>query len=237
LGYFGQTNIQRLNPNWTIEEEIEDANSALTRTEVRNICGAMMFGGDLALKKVSVLSGGEKSRALLGKILARPSNLLLLDEPNNHLDMESIDALTETLEAFPGALLIVTHNERILRALAVKLIVFHRGKVDVLDSGYDEFLEKIGWEDESENGAAQKKPPARNDYQEKKERERAERREKTRIEKLEARILKSEAELKQYHEQLAVEASRNNLAQLNDLTRKISQLTHDIEDLYREYGE
>jgi ATP-binding cassette subfamily F protein 3 len=237
LGYFGQTNIQRLNPNWTIEEEIEGANSALTRTEVRNICGAMMFGGDLALKKVSVLSGGEKSRALLGKILARPSNLLLLDEPNNHLDMESIDALTETLEAFPGALLIVTHNERILRALAVKLIVFHRGKVDVLDSGYDEFLEKIGWEDESENGAAQKKPPARNDYQEKKERERAERREKTRIEKLEARILKSEAELKQYHEQLAVEASRNNLAQLNDLTRKISQLTHDIEDLYREYGE
>jgi ATP-binding cassette subfamily F protein 3 len=82
----------------TIEQEIEHTNPALTRTQVRNICGTMMFGGDLALKKVSVLSGGEKSRTLLGKILAHPSNLLLLDEPNNHLDMESIDALTESLQ-------------------------------------------------------------------------------------------------------------------------------------------
>ena len=150
LGYFGQTNIQRLNPKLTIEEEIEQTNPALTRTQVRNICGTMMFGGDLALKKVAVLSGGEKSRTLLGKILAHPSNLLLLDEPNNHLDMESIDALIESLQDFPGALLIVTHNERILRALATKLIVFHRGKVDVFNSGYDEFLEKIGWEEETD---------------------------------------------------------------------------------------
>jgi ATP-binding cassette subfamily F protein 3 len=67
LGYFGQTNIQRLNPKLTIEEEIEQANPALTRTQVRNICGTMMFGGDLALKKVAVLSGGEKSRTLLGR--------------------------------------------------------------------------------------------------------------------------------------------------------------------------
>jgi ATP-binding cassette subfamily F protein 3 len=67
---------------------------------VRNICGTMMFGGDLALKKVTVLSGGEKSRTLLGKILAHPSNLLLLDEPNNHLDMESIDALDRELARF-----------------------------------------------------------------------------------------------------------------------------------------
>ena len=122
----------------------------MTRTQVRNICGTMMFGGDLALKKVTVLSGGERSRTLLAKILAHPSNLLLLDEPNNHLDMESIDALIESLEDFPGALLIVTHNEGILRALATKLIVFHRGKVDVFDTTYDEFLEKIGWEDEEQ---------------------------------------------------------------------------------------
>ena len=158
LGYFGQTNIQRLNPKLTIEQEIEQTNPALTRTQVRNICGTMMFGGDLALKKVSVLSGGEKSRTLLGKILAHLSNLLLLDEPNNHLDMESIDALIESLQDFPGALLIVTHNERILRALATKLVVFHRGRVDVFDSGYDEFLEKIGWEDETTAAACRGNP-------------------------------------------------------------------------------
>jgi len=241
LGYFGQTNIQRLNPKLTIELEIEHANPALTRTQVRNICGTMMFGGDLALKKVSVLSGGEKSRTLLGKILAHPSNLLLLDEPNNHLDMESIDALIESLQNFPGALLLVTHNEGILRALATKLIVFHRGKVDVCDTGYDEFLEKIGWEDEGHvNGkgnGAQKNPTTRNNHNEKKEIEKAQRREKARIEKLEAQIIKSENALKTYNQQLVLEANRNNLAQMRELSVKISQVKREIEDLYGQYAE
>jgi ATP-binding cassette subfamily F protein 3 len=229
LGYFGQTNIQRLNPKLTIEQEIEQTNPALTRTQVRNICGTMMFGGDLALKKVSVLSGGEKSRTLLGKILAHPSNLLLLDEPNNHLDMESIDALIESLQAFPGALLMVTHNERILRALATKLIVFHRGRLDVYNSSYDEFLEKIGWEEESDGNGARKKPTSRNNYNEKKAREKAERREKARIEKLEGRILKSETVLKKYNEQLETEVNRNNLAQINELSKKIGEVKQEIE--------
>jgi ATP-binding cassette subfamily F protein 3 len=236
LGYFGQTNIQRLNPKLTIEQEIEETNPALTRTQVRNICGTMMFGGDLALKKVSVLSGGERSRTLLAKILAHPSNLLLLDEPNNHLDMESIDALIESLQNFPGALLIVTHNELILRALATKLIVFHRGRVDVFNTGYDEFLEKIGWENENDGNGAQKKPASRNNYNEKKEREKAERREKARIEKLEAQIMKSENELKKYNEQLVIEANRNNLTKMNNLSKKISEVRQEIEDLYREYA-
>jgi ATP-binding cassette, subfamily F, member 3 len=235
LGYFGQTNISRLNPKLTIEQEIEHSNPNLTRTQVRNICGTMMFGGDLALKKISVLSGGEKSRTLLGKILAHPSNLLLLDEPNNHLDMESIDALIESLQSFPGALLIVTHNERILRALATKLVVFHRGRVDVFNTGYEEFLEKVGWEDESDGNGAQKKPTSRNNYNEKKEREKAERREKARIAKLEAQIVKSENVLKEYHEQLAIEANRNNLAQMTDLSKKISQIKQEVDNLYREY--
>jgi ATP-binding cassette, subfamily F, member 3 len=237
LGYFGQTNIQRLDPKLTIEQEIEHTNPALTRTQVRNICGTMMFGGDLALKKVSMLSGGEKSRTLLGKILAHPSNLLLLDEPNNHLDMESIDALIESLQNFPGAVMMVTHNEHILRALATKLVVFHRGKAEVFNSGYDEFLEKIGWEEEADGNGARKKPTSRNGYNEKKERGKAERREKARIEKLEAQILKNETALKQYHEQLEIEANRNNLAQINELSRKIGQVKREIEDLYGQYAE
>ena len=237
LGYFGQTNIQRLHPQLTIEEEIEQANPALTRTQVRNICGTMMFGGDLALKKVAVLSGGEKSRTLLGKILAHPSNLLLLDEPNNHLDMESIDALIESLENFPGALLIVTHNERILRALATKLIVFHRGKAEVFNATYDEFLEKIGWEEEKDGNGARSKPSVRGADNGKREREKAARKEKARLEKLEAQILESEGILKKYHEQLEIEAGRNDLAQITELSKKIGDLKQRIEDLYRQYGD
>ncbi|HEX6768091.1 MAG TPA: ABC-F family ATP-binding cassette domain-containing protein [Candidatus Binatia bacterium] len=241
LGYFGQTNIQRLDPKLTIEQEIQNANGALTRTQVRNICGTMMFSGDMALKKVTVLSGGEKSRTLLGKILAHPSNLLLLDEPNNHLDMESIDALIDSLQNFPGALLIVTHNEGILRALATKLIVFHRGKAEVIDAGYDEFLEKIGWEDENPSPAkrngAQKKPSARADVDDRKELEKAARREKARIEKIEAEIIKNESALKKFNEQLVLEANRNNFAQMRELSVKISQVKREIEDLYSQYAE
>jgi ATP-binding cassette, subfamily F, member 3 len=236
LGYFGQTNILRLDPKLSIEEEIERANPALTRTQARNICGTMMFGGDLAVKKVAVLSGGEKSRTLLGKILAHPSNLLLLDEPNNHLDMESIDALIESLQNFPGAVLMVTHNERILRALATQLIVFHRGRVDVLSSGYDEFLEKLGWEEESDGNGAQKKSPSRNNYRDRKEREKTERKEKARIAKLEAEIVKSENVLKKYNQQLETEANQNNFAQINELSKKINEVKQEIDDLYREYA-
>jgi ATP-binding cassette subfamily F protein 3 len=184
-----------------------------------------------------VLSGGERSRTLLAKIVAHPSNLLLLDEPNNHLDMESIEALIESLQVFPGALLIVTHNERILRALATKLIVLHRDRADVFDSGYDEFLEKIGWEEEIGGKGAQPTLTARNNYREKKAREKAQRKEKARIEKLEAEIMKSEDTLRQYNEQLEIEAGRNNLAQINELSKKIRRVKQEIENLYREYGD
>jgi len=240
LGYFGQTNILRLDPKLTIEEEIQQANLGLTRTQVRNICGTMMFSGDLALKKTAVLSGGEKSRTLLGKILAHPSNLLFLDEPNNHLDMESIDALIESLQEFPGAFLMVTHNERILRALATKLIVFQRGKADVYDADYDEFLEKIGWQneqDEAGNRSAPKKPTTRGNHNEKREAEKASRKEKARIAKIEAEIMKSEAALQKYNEELTLESQRNNLPQILELSKRISDVKQQIEELYKSYSE
>ena len=148
LAYFGQTNIQRLNPNNTVEEEILDLLPEYNRTKARGICGLMMFEGDNALKKISVLSGGEKSRVLLGKLLVSPANLLLLDEPTNHLDMESIDSLLEAIEAFEGAVVIVTHSEMILHAVATRLIVFDGGTVTVFDGAYQDFLDRVGWKDE-----------------------------------------------------------------------------------------
>ncbi|HBA53692.1 MAG TPA: ABC transporter ATP-binding protein, partial [Syntrophorhabdus aromaticivorans] len=108
----------------------------------------MMFDGDKALKRVAVLSGGEKSRVLLGKLLVSPSNLLLLDEPTNHLDMESIDSLVEAIDVFPGAVVIVTHSEMILNAVAKKLIVFDKGKATLFHGTYRDFLERVGWDDE-----------------------------------------------------------------------------------------
>ena len=158
LGYFGQTNISRLTPTLTVEEEIGSANVLLGRTAVRNICGTMMFDGDKAEKTIEKLSGGEKSRVLLGKILANPSNLLFLDEPTNHLDMESIEALVESIQEYPGAVVLVTHSEMILREVATKLVIFHQGGVEFFPGTYDDFLEKIGWEEEE----TKRKKPKKN---------------------------------------------------------------------------
>ena len=106
---------------------------------------------------------------------------------------------------------------------------------------YDEFLEKIGWEDEEQgNGKSngvQKKPTTRTNHDEKKERAKAERKEKARIEKLEAQIIKNEAALKKYNEQLVLEANRNNLGQMRELSVKISQVKREINDLYGQYAE
>ncbi|MEJ2684181.1 MAG: ABC-F family ATP-binding cassette domain-containing protein [Candidatus Sulfobium sp.] len=150
LAYFGQTNVERLDPLKTVEEEILGVHPARSRRAARGICGAMMFEDDAALKKIGVLSGGEKSRVLLGKLLVRPANLLLLDEPTNHLDMESVDSLVEAIEAFEGAVVIVTHNEMVLHAVAERLVVFDGGEVRVFEGTYGEFLDRAGWKDDVE---------------------------------------------------------------------------------------
>jgi len=148
FGLFEQTNIQTLNPSRTVVEEISYASADISTQRARDICGAMMFEGDAALKKIAVLSGGEKSRVLLGKILAVPFNLLMLDEPTNHLDMDSCDALLTALNNFSGTIIIVTHNEMFLHALADRLVVFQSGGVKLFEGGYQQFLEKEGWREE-----------------------------------------------------------------------------------------
>ncbi len=147
LGHFGQTNIERLQSGNKVLDEILQSNPSLSLQAAHTICGAMMFGGDLSKKKVDVLSGGEKSRLLLGKIISHPTNLLLLDEPSHHLDVESIESLIEELNDYEGALVIVTHSELILKTLAKNLIIFHKGKAEYFRGGYEDFLDKVGWEE------------------------------------------------------------------------------------------
>lgn len=150
LGYFGQTHIDRLDTSHTIAGEIALANHHLNYTEVKGIAGAMMFSGELSDKKISVLSGGEKSRVLLGKIVAKPCNLLLLDEPTHHLDIESIEALIDALDDFSGSVVMVTHSELILRRLNLdKIVLCEEARQSVFLGTYDEFLEKIGWDEKS----------------------------------------------------------------------------------------
>jgi ATP-binding cassette subfamily F protein 3 len=149
MAYYEQGNTARLDASRTVEDEILSAHPGKTRTEIRGICGAMMFSGDSALKKVSVLSGGERSRVLLAKTLLSPSNLLILDEPTHHLDMESCSALFEAVKEYEGAAIVVTHDEYFLHKVATKLIIFTGKRIMMFPGNYSEFLSQVGWGDEA----------------------------------------------------------------------------------------
>ncbi len=238
MGHFGQTNINRLHMDNTIAEEIQAENSDLSISGVRNICGTMMFDGDLAKKKIKVLSGGERARVLLGKILAKPANLLLLDEPTNHLDMESIESLTEEIGNFPGAVIIVTHSEIMLRNLATKLVIFHNGTAEFFHGTYDDFLEKIGWEsEESKPNKTLKRKLTEKEIKQRKaeiviERAKFTKPLKEEIEKLEIDITKNEELLKRISGELEKATSSNDTSKLTDYAHAIGKLNSMIDQLF-----
>ncbi len=242
-GHFGQTNISRLNVERTIVEEIQNENNDLSISSVRNICGTMMFDGDLANKKIKVLSGGERARVMLGKILAKPANLLLLDEPTNHLDLESIESLTEEIVEFPGAVLIVTHSELMLRNIATKLIIFHKGTAEFFDGTYDEFLEKIGWEEEIQRPKFdQTKRLTEKEIRQKRIDLTNERSKKTKpmkegIERLELEITKNEDLLTRIMAQLEKATYDNDQQKLTDYTHAVGKLNQIIEELFEQLSE
>ncbi|MBC7427122.1 MAG: ABC-F family ATP-binding cassette domain-containing protein, partial [Bacteriovorax sp.] len=238
VGHFGQTNINRLSMEHTIAEEIQAENSELSISGVRNICGTMMFDGDLAKKKIKVLSGGERARVLLGKILAKPANLLLLDEPTNHLDMESIESLTEEIGSFPGAVVIVTHSEIMLRNLATKLIIFHNGTAEFFNGNYDEFLEKIGWEsEETKPNKTLKRKLTEKEIKQRKAEITIDRAKQTKplkeeIERLEAEITKNEDLLGRITSELEKATTANDTAKLTDYAHAVGKLNHLIDALF-----
>ena len=238
IAYYAQTNTIRLDETLTIEEEI--MNSGCTRQRARDICGTMMFEKDNALKKIAVLSGGEKSRVLLGKILATPANLLLLDEPTNHLDMDSCDAFLEAVDRFEGTVVLVTHNEMFLHALANRLLVFQRDGVSLFEGGYADFLERIGWETEEESRKSRKPPagPVNKKEMRKRRADITARRSreltplKKKVETLEAAIIKREAACEQLNVKMVQASEAGEGKRIAQLSREYNDLQTEIERLY-----
>ena len=247
FGYFGQTNINRLSPTMTVEEEIMSVVPDELRRTARAICGVMMFDGDSALKKISVLSGGERSRVLLGKLLAQPSNLLLLDEPTNHLDMESVDSLLEAIDAFEGAVIIVTHSEMILHALATRLIVFDGGTVRIFEGTYQDFLDRVGWQGEGEKtGGLKKSPPeekiTRKDLRKLRadiitDRSRVLAPLQSRIAQIETEIVRLEAECAKAENDLVTASGNGDWQTISDRSQALNEAKAEIDNLFHELAE
>jgi ATP-binding cassette subfamily F protein 3 len=146
LGYFSQYSSDLLRPERTIYEEVEERLPLASVAQIKSILGAFQFSGDDSDKKVSVLSGGEKSRVMLACVLALPVNFLVLDEPTNHLDIQSREVLLDALKEFDGTVMIVSHDRYFLRHLATRVFEIDHGKLNTYEGDYHYYLEKTGRE-------------------------------------------------------------------------------------------
>jgi ATP-binding cassette subfamily F protein 3 len=144
VGYSSQNRGDMLNPTRTVLQEALSVPNPLPEVTTRTILGSFLFSGDDSYKKVAVLSGGEKTRLGLVKLLINPPNLLLMDEPTTHLDMASIDALIEALKQYTGTLIFISHDVYFIRALALNVLHISAGKLTPYAGDYDYYLEKSG---------------------------------------------------------------------------------------------
>ena len=141
--YYAQHQLEELNPANTVLAELDTVAAGWTTSEERRLLGAFLFHGEDVEKRVNVISGGERARLALAKMLVSPDPLLLLDEPTNHLDIDSVDVLEKALVDFPGTIILISHDEHLVRAVANKVVDVRDHKVTVYDGDYDYFLFKL----------------------------------------------------------------------------------------------
>ena len=142
LTYFGQHQAQELSPGFTVLESLSHVAGDMTMTRMRSLLGAFLFRGEEVDKKVSVLSGGEKSRLALARMIAVPANCMLLDEPTNHLDMLSQEVLQEAMRQYDGTIVVVSHNRYFVDRFVNKVLEIKNGKATLFDGSVAEYLER-----------------------------------------------------------------------------------------------
>lgn len=244
IGYFAQNQAQMLNDNITVFDTIDQVARGEIRLKINDILGAFMFGGEASEKKVSVLSGGERSRLAMIRLLLEPVNLLILDEPTNHLDMRSKDVLKEAVKAFDGTAIIVSHDREFLDGLVSKVYEFGGGKVTEHIGGIYDFLQKHNIE--SLDAIGRKQPAvaeaasaekatvevsaAKQSYAEHKEQKKKIRKAEKAVKESEARIEKMESRLKELDELLCQPENASNMEYVTEYTSTKKTLDEEVEN-------
>ena len=203
----------------------------LKETEIRNACAAFLFRGDDVFKSVKSLSGGERARVSLLKLMLSGSNFLMLDEPTNHLDIASKEALEQSFADYSGTMLIISHDRYFINKLADKIYHLTPFGINIYEGNYDYYLEKIK---ESQPGTKQKNP-AKNDYKLQKERESAIRKLNNALKNCESRI----SELEKLAAELEAQMNDSSIAcdydKIMEFTTKLDETNSELESEMEEW--
>ncbi len=235
IGYFDQ-NIDKLHSDKTVLDEVWDMYRFMTETEIRSALAMFLFCGEDVYKKVSLLSGGERAKISLLKIMLSKPNFLILDEPTNHLDITSREVLENALLDFDGTMLVVSHDRYFINKLANKTVYLtHDGAVNI-DGNYDDYLLFRENSAVNEVKEAEKKPVV-NDYKLRKEKASNERKRKTRISKLEVEIEETENKISALEEQISTPEVSADYEKLLEYTNNLNDLRTSLEDMYSEWEE
>ncbi len=235
IGYFDQ-NIDRLDSQKTVLDEVWDMYRFMTETEIRSALAMFLFRGEDVFKKVSLLSGGERAKLSLLKIMLSKPNFLILDEPTNHLDIVSREVLENALLDFNGTLLVVSHDRYFINKLATKIVYLtHNGAVDI-DGNYDDYLIfKEKQESTIKETSVTVKKSGGNDYKLRKEQASLERKRKTRIAYLEKEIALTEEKIKETEESLLNPEVTTDYEKLLKTTNTLDALKNELEAMYTEW--
>jgi ATP-binding cassette, subfamily F, member 3 len=238
IGYFGQTHADDLDKEKTIFETIDEVAVGEVRTRVRNILGSFLFKGDDITKKVKVLSGGEKTRLALAKLLLEPYNFLILDEPTNHLDILSKDLLKKALQTFEGTLLLVSHDRDFLRGITEKVIELKGGKLKEFIGDIDEYLAHRKKENNftsiAEAKSTENVTDGKAQYLAKKEQEKELRKLQNAVKKIEEGIERNETKIKAMDEELLAKPA---LFKDPTFTSNYNKLKTELKSYYAQWEE
>lgn len=239
IGYYDQEH-QVLHPEKTIFDELQDAYPTMTNTKVRNILAAFLFTGDDVFKQIKDLSGGERGRVSLAKLMLSNANFLILDEPTNHLDITSKEILENALKNYSGTLLYVSHDRYFINQTATRILDLTPTGITSYIGNYDYYIEQqlVSTAKQEEKIAEAKiETEAKKDWKQAKEEQAKERKKQNDIKKCETRIEELEEQIQSLNDEMSKPEVATNVARLTELTKEQEKANAELEELYELWEE